>query len=207
MALLLFESKDLFLVPWCKYLQKLMDISDAHMIKLQLSLEHLYVNSVCIDNLWNTCRCSLWAWTMPRPVLHCVITDLTRATWVFRLLQTKAVTTVCGLCGDIYQTFLTRESQPAVKAYVCNMNERRHVGRRLRAPWSLQWCALTAPLRDKEFSEILAVQPKYQHREIRLQYTCHDFPWVQLVILSSSVLHVMPATIFSSEAGEQELAG
>lgn len=143
-----------------------------------MNIECLYMNSVCIDILWNTCRCSLWTWSMPRPVLHCVITDLTRETWIFRLLQMKAVTTVCG---DIYQTFLTRESQSAVKAYLCNMNERRHVARRPRTPRSLQWCTLTAPLTDKEFSEMLAVQPKCQCGEIRLQYTYHDFPSVQLV--------------------------
>ena len=142
------------------------------------------MNSVCTDILWNTCRCSFWMWIMPRPALHCVITDLTRETWIFRLLQMKAVTAVCGLCGDIYQTFLTCESQSAVKAYLCSMNERRHIARRLQTPWSLQWCALTAPLVDKEFSEMLAVQPKCHCREIRLQYTYHDFLSVQLVISS-----------------------
>lgn len=154
------------------------------MIKLQMNIECLYVNSARIEILWNTYRCSLWTRTMPRAALHCVITDLMRETWIFRLLQMKGVTAVCRLWGDIYQTFLTRESQSAVKAYLCNMNERRHIARGLRSPWSLPWCTLTAPLTDKEFSETLSVQPKCQCREIRLQYTYHNFPSVQLVILT-----------------------
>jgi len=96
----------------------------------------------------------------------------------------KAVLTVWGLCGDIYQTFPTHESQSAVKAYLCSMNERRHVARRLLDSLIVAVVYPTAPLTDKEFSEMLADQPKCQCTEIRLEYTYHDFPSVQLVILS-----------------------
>lgn len=126
-----------------------------------MDIECLYVKSVGIDIPWNTWRCSSWTWTVPRPALHRVIADLTRETWIFRLLGMRAATAVCGLGGDIYQTFLGCESQAAAKP-ICAVpwgEEAWCAGRGVWTRWSLWWWALTAPLTDKGFSEMLAAQP------------------------------------------------
>lgn len=133
----------------------------AHRTNLQMAAECLYVKSVGIDTPWNTWRCSSWTWPMPRPALQCVIADLTRETWIFRLLGMRAAAAVCGLSADIYQTFLGCESQAAAEPiWACPC------GRGGCCAGRGAWTPITAtlgsdsPITDKGFSEMLAAQPE-----------------------------------------------